>query len=252
MTRHIFYNNGKTAAMAHAEAILRRIGCRFASEPGPDVTHLLLDAPSFDASGALRGGGDIGALLPYFDKRITIVGGNLPDKLHDYHTIDLLQDDLYLAENADITAHCALTVALPNLPVTLKTCPVLVIGWGRIGKCLARLLRRLGADVTVAARKSSDRAMLTALGYHATTLSSPEKELPTYRIIFNTAPAPIFSKEILAQSAAKCLKIDLASIRGLEAEDVIWARGLPNTHAPETSGTLIAKTILRLMDEKEL
>ena len=46
----------------------------------------------------------------------------------------------------------------------LADCKVLVIGWGRIGKCLAALLKGLEADVTVVARKETDRAILHALG----------------------------------------------------------------------------------------
>ena len=45
------------------------------------------------------------------------------------------------------------------------------------------------------------------------------------------------------------LKIDLASKPGIGGSDVIWARGLPGKDAPESSGELIAKTIIRLMEE---
>ena len=45
--------------------------------------------------------------------------------------------------------------------------------------------------------------------------------------------------------------IDLASKLGIEAEDVIWARGLPGKDAPETSGDLIARTVIRLTAKKE-
>ena len=47
------------------------------------------------------------------------------------------------------------------------------------------------------------------------------------------------------------MKIDLASEKGLGGEDVIWARGLPGIHAPESSGRLIAETCLRLGMEGE-
>ena len=47
------------------------------------------------------------------------------------------------------------------------------------------------------------------------------------------------------------IKIDLASCPGMDAPDVIWARGLPGKDAPETSGELIARTILRLLYNKE-
>jgi hypothetical protein len=47
------------------------------------------------------------------------------------------------------------------------------------------------------------------------------------------------------------VKIELASSPGLEGDDVIEALGLPGKYAPETSGKLIARTILRLCAGKE-
>ena len=86
--------------------------------------------------------------------------------------------------------------------------------------------------------------MLSALGYTATDLTvRPEQ----YRLIVNTAPAPVLTGDQLIDCCTNCLKIDLASVQGIDAEDVIWARGLPNSHAPETSGALIAQSILRLI-----
>lgn len=123
-----------------------------------------------------------------------------------------------------------------------------MIGWGRIGKCLGKLLGSMGADVTVAARKESDRAMVNALGYGATDLS---RAVPSrFRLIFNTAPAPVLSAQQLQTCPRNCVKIDLASSRGLEGDDVIWARGLPGKMLPESSGKLIADTVLRLISKE--
>ena len=44
---------------------------------------------------------------------------------------------------------------------------------------------------------------------------------------------------------------DLASVKGIAGDNVIWARGLPGKDAPEESGTLIAKTVLRYALGKE-
>ena len=233
-------------------------GCRFAAEflvqnrfelvdhPTPEVTHLLLDAPSFGNDGMLRGGGDIERVLEMLPQYITVIGGNLAHPaVENYRCIDLLQDEMYLASNAAITAECALQIAAPMVKRTFSGSSVLIIGWGRIGKCLARLLKAIGADVTVAARKPQDRAMLTALGYHAV---SPDRITRDYHIMFNTAPSPVLNSQQLSRFK-NCVKIDLASQKGLEDNDVIWARGLPGIHAPESSGQLIADTVTRLIRE---
>lgn len=243
----VFCPFGHTDALTYAAESLAQKG--FAVKPQPDhsVTHLLLPAPSFEADGSVKGGGRLQDAFEKLPDCVKVVGGNLqhPD-LQNRKTVDLLQDPVYLAENANITAHCAVKLAMANLPVTLPGCHVLVIGWGRIGKCLAALLRQMGAVVTVAARKESDRAMLLALGYDALDCAGMDYSLVRYRVIYNTAPEMVLPKSSMEFCRPDCIKIDLASKLGMEGDDVIWARGLPNKDAPETSGELIARTILRL------
>jgi len=211
------------------------------SEPCEQVTHLLLPVPSFAPDGGIVGGGNLSTLLTLLPKDITVIGGNLDRPELDYYTTaDLLQDANYLALNANITAHCALELALDQLPVILDGCRVLIIGWGRIGKCLGKLLQQLGAQVSVCARKESDRSMLAALGYRALKLEQVDPA--AYRVIFNTVPTMLFPT-----CPGNALKIDLASRLGLGSEDVIWARGLPGKDAPESSGQLIANTLIPML-----
>jgi hypothetical protein len=54
---------------------------------------------------------------------------------------------------------------------------------------------------------------------------------------------------VLSECPGKALKIDLASQPGIGGNDVIWARGLPGKNAPESSGKLIAQTVLRKLEE---
>lgn len=248
MAEHLIYPIGSTKACTYAVDFLKKAGMKTVDHPTPEVTHLLLDVPGFAADGQLRGGGAVERILETLPQYITVVGGNLDHPvLKDYRKMDLLRDEDYLAENAAITADCALQVAAPLLTATIQDSPALVIGWGRIGKCLGKLLKAIGNDVTVAARKPSDRAMLHALGYR-TADPGNLTPLSRYRIIFNTAPAPILNQEQLAQ-CQNCVKIDLASKQGLEGEDVVWARGLPGIYAPESSGRLICDTFIKLMKE---
>lgn len=245
MHNTVFYLAGDSAALRYAGEYLEDMGVTIAQRPDNRVTHLLLPVPSFE-NGRVKGGWRLESILASLPGDLTVIGGNLEHpSLARYPRIDLLKDPYYIAENADITAHCAVKLALSKLPVTLKGQPVLVIGWGRIGKCLAKLLCTMGAEVAVYARKEADRATLAALGYF------PKQALDGYRIIFNTAPAPVISQEEAALCRSDCLKIDLASEVGIAGDDVLWARGLPGKDAPESSGKLIARTILRLCGGKE-
>lgn len=239
---HLFLTAGSTQALRHAKVLLQAQGLTFTQIPCPAVTHLILPVPSFEPNGMIKGGGDLDALLKALPKNITIIGGNLDiPLLTDYKKIDLLRDPIYLAMNASITAHCAIILAATNLECTLADIPVLVIGWGRIGKCLTRLLTGLGTQVTVAARKETDRAALASIGVHAIDTAHIASE--NYGVIFNTAP-----EMVLSHCAGNALKIDLASKPGIAGADVIWARGLPNQNAPLSSGNLIAKSIIRKVE----
>ena len=240
-----FHLAGHTAALKYAGELLHNTGCTLLPHPCTEVTHLLLPVPSFEPDGTIKGGGNLPDLLSHLSKDVVIMGGNLSrPELKECHCIDFLKDPVYTARNSNITAHCALRLAMNKLPVTLEGLQVLVIGWGRIGKCLAQLLKSIGAQVTVAARKESDRAMLCALGYR--TLNTQSIDTAPYRLVYNTVP-----HMLCPQSPGNGLKIDLASNLGLGSPDVLWARGLPGKDAPESSGQLIACTALRFINGKE-
>lgn len=251
MKNALMFPVGCTQALEYAGKLLSRKGFSLADHPSPEVTHLLLDVPSFGSDGNLRCGTDPERVLERLPPEITVIGGNLQHPaLEGYKTVDLLRDQRYLARNAWITAECALQLAAPRMGSTFRDSPVLVIGWGRIGKCLGKLLQSFGCDVTVAARKEQDRAILEALGYHAVDTVALEVCLPEWRLVFNTVPHPIAAG--IAQAGPDCVWIDLASKKGLEAENVIWARGLPGKYAPESSGKLIAETVMRFYKEAQL
>ncbi|MDY3224598.1 MAG: hypothetical protein SOW84_01810 [Candidatus Faecousia sp.] len=248
----VLYPIGSTKACRYASAFLGWEGLALTDHPTPEVTHLLLDVPSFTADGELRGGGDIRRVLEMLPSRVAVIGGNLNQPVLAAHqTVDLLRDPEYLAQNAAITAECALRIAGSLLPTVLTDSPALVIGWGRIGKCLGKLLASMGCSVTIAARKAADRAMAGALGLKAVDIPQIPAILPGIRMLFNTAPALILNAEVL-DSCRGCVKIDLASTPGLSGSDVIFARGLPGQYAPESSGRQIARAVIRRIQEESV
>lgn len=250
MEKNVLYPIGSSESCHYASVILQQAGISLTDHPSPEITHLLLDIPSFDTTGLLRDGSDLKALLRMLPRNVKVIGGHLEQPfLVDYHKLDLLKNPFYQSKNAAITAECALKAAAPYLNTTYSDSSVLVLGWGRIGKCLARLLRALGSNVTVAARKESDRAMLKALNYKAVDFPEISQELKRYTILFNTVPNVPLHSDII-DSWQNGIAIDLASAPGLLGKHVIPARGLPGKYAPKTSGKLIAETILSLNKEE--
>lgn len=249
MDQIVIYPIGTTLACHCAREICRKQGLALLDHPAPEVTHLLLDIPSFRPDGSLRSGESLEAILQMLPEQITVIGGNLQHPaLQGYRTWDLLQDEAYLADNAAITAHCALGVAFPHMRATYADTGILILGWGRIGKCLGKLLAGLGAACTVAARNPKDLAMIRALGFRAVPMDDLSRVLPQAGLIFNTVPSPVLGSDQLSR-VPDCVAIDLASSPGIEGANVIPAKGLPGIHAPLSSGRLIADTILHFIKE---
>lgn len=243
MNQVLLYPVGSSDSCRYAAGILEKSGILLTDHPTPEITHLLLDIPTRDCSGLKE-------LLRRVPKSITVIGGNLDQELwNGYRTEDLLKDPYYLSKNAAITADCALKVSAPLLKSAFADAPALILGWGRIGKCLARILSALGCPVTVAARKASDRAMLEALGYRAADFPEIPSILTRHRVLFNTVPNLPLHSEML-DNWKNGIAIDLASEPGMQGKSVIPARGLPGKYAPESSGKLIADTILRVLKEE--
>lgn len=218
---------------------LRKKGWQITQEDAEGAMAVLVDVP-------LRPD----PLLHTLPKGSRVFGGKLDSSLPEgLNPIELLQDPEFAARNADITARCALRLLSEHLTDTLLDLPVLVVGWGRIGKCLARYLKLLGADTSVYARKPVDRAILNALGYRGIDRQEMLKRLPYIRVVFNTAPAPILSTAD-TRECTDAILIDLASAPGIEDSRVVIARGLPGTMAPAAAGKLIADTVARLWKEE--
>lgn len=235
MSNILVYSAAHGNAAQFAVQHLTKRGIHIVDHPTPEISNLLLDVPARDIPDGL---------LDRLPENITVVGGNLDrPALEAYRKIDLLKHEGYLAKNAAITADCAVRVAASRIHTVFSDVSVLVIGWGRIGKHLSHLLKQIGCHVTVAARKESDRAMLEAMGYLAVD-PGYIKDLNQYSILFNTVPSLILRKAQLLPFR-DLLKIDLASVQGLECPDVVWARGLPGLYAPESSGKLIADIFLQ-------
>ena len=234
---------GCSAAHQYACEQLSTAGFSILQAPDKTVDGVLLDVPSF------RDTDPADIAWEELPENAIVIGGNLAKHVPDrFRSIDLLRDPEFTAQNADITARCALRLAAGHLKQTYRRLPVLILGWGRIGKCLARLLRGVDTEVCVFARKPADRAILKGLGYDVIAEADLASALSRFSLVFNTAPSLLLSREMTAR-CPDCLLIDLASQPGMQGDDVLWARGLPGKMAPESSGKLIAETILRLWKE---
>lgn len=189
-----------------------------------------------------------------------ITGGNIPFmiKCSNKTCVDLLERNDLAILNSVPTAEGALQIAMEELPYTIRGTSALVCGMGRVGSTLARLLKNVGADVTVVARKSKDFAICEAEGLEYTNYDNLPNILSSKRLIFNTVPALIFNAEILKFISSETILIDLASMPGGVAFEeaksknirTIHALSLPGKVAPKSAAEIMQKVIFNILDEQ--
>lgn len=191
--------------------------------------------------------GGINSLSPLIPENTNI-------KLKDYYAREEFQ-----ILNALATAEGAINIALSEFLGTIHSSKCLIVGYGRIGKVLSKILKDMGANVTVSARKPSDLAWIEVMGYESINTNNMPQKL-NYDLIFNTVPFKIFNRENLLKCSYETKIIDLSSKPGgvdFELAEflgikAIHARGLPGKFSPIKAGDIIKRTIYNMIEEERL
>jgi dipicolinate synthase subunit A len=159
--------------------------------------------------------------------------------------------DEFAIYNAVPSAEGAVQMAMEAAPFTIAGSRSLVLGYGRTGFALARLLSAMQSETYVAARKLSDLAYLEVAGHKPVDFAHLTRYLPRMDLIFNTVPKLVLDQAALTQVRKEAVIIDLASAPGgtdfaAAAElgiKALLAPGLPGRVAPVTAGNIIARTV---------
>ena len=173
---------------------------------------------------------------------------------YDYYRAEEL-----LTANARLTAEGAVATALRATGRGFYRTDAAVIGYGRIGKCLAAILRGFGVPVTVYVRRAAAAREAEAAGFSVRPMGPAflaEREAPgrhsgtataftvQEKLIFGTVPAPVFG----AMQAPGALHIfDLGGgMKGgvpLAGVPVSELRGVPGVFAPAAAGEIIYRAL---------
>ena len=193
----------------------------------------------------------------------TLIAGSIKHDVYEMidneHTqiIDIMKREELAVLNTIATAEGAIQIAIENTNKVLHGSKALILGFGRIGKVLAKKLEGLSVDVTCSARKNEDFAWIRTFGYKAINTEHLAENLKEYDIIINTIPYIILNENNLKYVNRDTLLIDLASNPGgidqNKAKELnlkfIWALSLPGKVAPVTSAEFIKNTIYNIFNE---
>jgi dipicolinate synthase subunit A len=166
-------------------------------------------------------------------------------------------EEAFAVGNAVPSAEGAISVAMAASDTGIHGSNCLVIGDGRLGRTLARMLRGLGAHVWVAARKAKDRAWIRAEGHAACDLPELPKRLPEVHFVFNTVPAQVLDEPLIALTRTDVRLIDLASAPyGVDisaasrlGREARIEPSLPGRYAPRYAGAVLLEVVEELMKE---
>ncbi len=172
---------------------------------------------------------------------------------YGHNITDYYESEAFQIKNAVPTAEGAVWTYMNNSKKTVFGSEFTVTGCGKVGKCLADRLQKLGGNVTVAARSERDLAWAVSMGMRAVSLDKFLASNERCDCIFNTVPSNIFNKKFVGLINKETIYIELASKpfgMNKECEEMlgnrhIYAPSLPGKTAPVTAGTIIAETIAK-------
>lgn len=198
-------------------------------------------------------------------KNKKFIAGNIKKEFYEYNKnngseiIDLLEKEELTILNTISTAEGAIQIAMEETIKTLHSSNILILGFGRVGKTLANMLKGIGANVYCEARKNEDLAWIKTYGYEPITLDNLNENLNKFDIIMNTIPSLVLKEKEIKYLKKDCLLIDLASspggidIKAAKENKIktIWALALPGKVAPLTSAEFIRDTIYNILEKDE-
>lgn len=157
--------------------------------------------------------------------------------------------------NSIPTAEGAIQIAMEETRIAIHGSRSCIIGFGRVGMTLARILKAMGAEVTVVARNPAQLARAYEMGCERADFSQLRDIVNSMDIIFNTVPQLVLDRSILKYANPELLIIDLATQPGgtdFEAANAlgikaILAPGLPGKVAPVFAGRILTDVIPRLI-----
>ena len=145
--------------------------------------------------------------------------------------IDIMKREELAVLNTIATAEGTIEILIANTNKIIHGSKILILGFGRIGKVLARKLE--------------------------TNINAIGENLSEYDVIINTVPHLVLTEEKLKYVKEDCLLVDLASNPGgidkRVAKDknlkLIWALALPGKVAPVTTAEFIKDTVYNILKE---
>ena len=168
----------------------------------------------------------------------------------------IMKSEEFVQKNALATAEGTIDIIMQNTLTTIQNSNILIIGYGRISKKLAYMLKALGANITIVSRREETIKDAFEKGYISKNVKELANIVDEYEVIVNTVPAIVINKNVLENINKETLIIDLASGVGgidyIEAKkqekNTIWALSIPSKYSPKSAAKYLKEEITRIIN----
>ncbi len=166
---------------------------------------------------------------------------------------NILNEEQFCRENALITAEGAMSLIINATPTTLYSMRVAVLGYGRIGQRLTRMLLAMGATVKVFTSAEEELSLAHTRGISACHLWQRDR-MEIFNTLVNTVPLRhVVDAETLEKLSPEVYILDLASGENnvnwstMHALSLKGERGnsLPQRISPKSAALAVKNAIFR-------
>ena len=193
-------------------------------------------------------------------KNKVIIGGKFSDsQVAEFEksgniVIDLMKDEELAQKNVIPTVEGIVKIIIENTDVTIDASNIAVLGFGRIGKRLSKILKMMGANVYCVDNKKEEVANIELSGYNVIENICADE---VFDVVINTVPKMIIGEKELTKLGKDTLIIDVASKPGgvdykyanKNNYRVIQALGIPGKIAPVTAAKYIQEIVKKVIIE---
>lgn len=242
----------------------------FGREDIASYTHIILPVPiSKDKKTVFSRKADSDMPLSYISEKLssgqTVFGGGFTEKfrkaLEEKGVVcfDFMKQESFVTANAYLTAQGTLRLLLESTDEYIIGKKMLIIGFGRVAKALASLLKAVGADVYIAARNHLQLEEAQYCAYNPLSLGEMSGCLSDFSYIFGTVPSNILTEADIKLIGENCIYFELASAPFTADRNIferygkrfVFGGALPGKYLPGSSGRLLCEYILRFISENK-
>lgn len=177
----------------------------------------------------------------------------LDNKFFDYYNVEQV-----LTDNAYLTAEATLKLIIENTDSAVVDTKILIIGSGKCGMALAKLLKKIDCNVNLTTRRPAYNVFAFLNNIEIKNTANLADYISEFDVIVNTAPSMVLDSETLScvdknaliiELATQCAGVDMDCAKqfGLNA---VYAPALPGKYSPASAAKVLFKSINRIILEE--